>query len=259
MSVAAQRMVGKVALITGGAGGIGRAAALAFARNGAKIVVSDISQEGGDETVRLVREAGGEAEFIKADVAKDDEAAAIVRHAVEQYGGLDYAFNNAGIEGDIATAADYPVDSWRRVLEINLTGVFLCMRHQIPAMLERGGGAIVNNASILGLVGFTGTPAYSAAKHGVVGLTKAAAQDYATQGIRINAVCPGFIETAMVMERGVRAGHDKGTYEQLISAHPMNRLGKPDEIATAVVWLCSDEASFVTGYPLAVDGGYVSR
>lgn len=257
--MSSQSMAGKVALITGGGGGIGVETAVAFAKKGAKVVVSDVSEEMGQAAVQRVADAGGEAEFVKADVTKDAEVAAMVRFAVDTFGGVDYAFNNAGIEGDIGATADYPLEAWARVIDINLNSVFYCMRHEIPAMLERGGGAIVNTASILGLVGFQGTPAYSASKHGVVGLTKTAAQDYATQNIRINAINPGFIETAMVMERGVRAGHDTEMHDQLRAAHPMNRLGKPEEIAHAVVWLCSDEASFVTGYPLAVDGGYVSR
>lgn len=249
----------KVALVTGGAAGIGRATALAFARAGAKVLVADINAEGGQETVRLIRDAGGEAEFMQVDVTRDDQVAAMVQRAVELFGGLDYAFNNAGIEGTLAATHEYPEDAWQRVIDINLTSVWRCMKHEIPVMLERGGGAIVNTASILGLVGFANAPAYTASKHGVVGLTKAAAQEYAEKGIRINAVCPGFIETPMVMERGVQLGKDKAAYEQVAGLHPVNRLGKPEEIANAVLWLCSPEASFVTGYPLAVDGGYVSR
>lgn len=250
---------GKTALVTGAAAGIGRATALAFARAGARVVAADVDEVGGEETARLIREAGGECQFVKADVTKDEDVAKMVQTAVQQFGGLDYAFNNAGIEGELASTADYPDAAWQKVIDVNLTGVWRCMKHEIPAMLQRGSGAIVNNASILGLVGFAGAPAYTAAKHGVVGLTKAAAQEYATQGIRINAVCPGFIETPMVMERGVRAATDTAMYQQLVSLHPMGRLGKPEEIAEAVLWLCSPQASFVTGYPLTVDGGFVSR
>lgn len=250
---------GKVALVTGGAAGIGRATALAFARAGAKVVVADIAEAGAQETAQMINDAGGEAAWIKADVTKDEDVKAMVQLAVDRFGGLDMAFNNAGIEGALAPTHEYPEDAWQRVIDINLTSVWRCMKHEIPVMLERGGGAIVNTASILGLVGFANAPAYTAAKHGVVGLTKAAAQEYATKGIRINAVCPGFIETPMVMERGVAAGKDPAVHQQLRELHPMNRLGKPEEIAEAVLWLCSDKASFVTGYPLTVDGGYVSR
>jgi len=250
---------GKVAIVTGAAGGIGRATALAFAREGAAVLVTDINTAGGQETVRLIREAGGTAEFLQVDVTKDDQVAAMVRRAVELWGGLDVAFNNAGIEGVLAPTHEYPEEAWERVIAINLTAVWRCMRHEIPEMLKRGGGAIVNTASILGLVGFANAPAYTASKHGVVGLTKAAAQEYAELGLRINAVCPGFIETPMVMERGVQLGKDKAAYAQVAGLHPMNRLGKPEEIAEAVLWLCSPKASFVTGYALAVDGGYVSK
>ncbi len=250
---------GKVAIVTGASAGIGRATALAFAREGASVLVADINVAGGEETVRLIREAGGTAEFMQVDVTNDEQVAAMVQKAVEFFGGVDYAFNNAGIEGALAPTHEYPEEAWRRVIDINLTGVWRCMKHQIPEMLKRGGGAIVNCASILGLVGFANAPAYTAAKHGVVGLTKAAAQEYAELGLRVNAVCPGFIETPMVMERGVQLGKDKAAYAQVAGLHPMNRLGKPEEIAEAVLWLCSPKASFVTGYALAVDGGYVSK
>lgn len=250
---------GKVAIVTGAAAGIGRAAVLAFAKAGARVVAADVNEAGGEETVRLAGAAGGEARFVRTDVTRDEDVARMVQVARDAFGGLDYAFNNAGIEGQLAPTADYPEEAWLRVIDVNLTSVWRCMKHEIPAMLERGGGAIVNNASILGLVGFANAPAYTASKHGVVGLTKAAAQEYAPRGIRINAVCPGFIETPMVMERGVQAGVNRDVYDQLVGLHPLGRLGRPEEIAEAVVWLCSDGASFVTGFPLAVDGGYVSR
>lgn len=222
-------------------------------------MVADIAEAGARETAQMIQDAGGEAAWIKADVTRDEDVKAMVQLAVDRFGGLDMAFNNAGIEGALAPTHEYPEEAWQRVIDINLTSVWRCMKHEIPVMLERGGGAIVNTASILGLVGYANAPAYTAAKHGVVGLTKAAAQEYATKGIRINAVCPGFIETPMVMERGVAASKNPEVYQQLKELHPMNRLGKPEEIAEAVLWLCSDKASFVTGYPLTVDGGYVSR
>jgi NAD(P)-dependent dehydrogenase (short-subunit alcohol dehydrogenase family) len=205
------------------------------------------------------RAAGGDALFVRADVSNADEVRAMVTRAVEAYGGLDYAFNNAGIEGALAPTADYPDETWQRVLAVNVSGVFLCMKHEIPALRTRGGGAIVNNASILGLVGFATAPAYTAAKHGVLGLTKVTALEVAAEGIRVNAVCPGFIETPMVMERGVHLGSDRAACEQVAALHPMGRLGKAEEIAAAVLWLCSDGASFVTGEHLVVGGGYVTR
>lgn len=256
-------MKGKVALVTGAASGIGRATALAFARAGAKVLVADVQPKQGEAAAREIaddaRTAGGDALFVRADVSKADEIQAMVARAVEAFGGLDYAFNNAGIEGALAPTSDYPTDAWNQVIAVNLTGVFLCMKHEIPAMRARGGGAIVNNASILGLVGFAKAPAYTAAKHGVLGLTKATALELATEKIRVNAVCPGFIETPMVMQRGVRAGSDAAAYEQIAALHPMHRLGKSEEIASAVLFLCSDGASFITGEHLLVDGGYVAR
>lgn len=256
-------MRGKVALITGAASGIGLATALAFARAGARVALTDVRAEQVETAARDVaaaaRETGGDAIGIRADVAIADDVRAMVARTVEAFGGLDYAVNNAGIEGALAPTVDHPDEMWDRVLAVNLTGVFLCMKHEIPALRRRGGGAIVNNASILGLAGFANAPAYTAAKHGVVGLTKCTAQEVATENIRVNAVCPGFIETPMVMERGVHASSDRATYDQLAALHPMRRLGKAEEIATAILWLCSDGASFVTGTHLVVDGGYLSR
>jgi NAD(P)-dependent dehydrogenase (short-subunit alcohol dehydrogenase family) len=255
----ADQMDGKVAIVTGASAGIGRATALAFAREGARVVVADISVEGGEETVRLLEEAGGTGHFVKVDVTQSSQIEAMVNQTAERYDRLDYAFNNAGIEGELAPTAEYSEEMWNRVLAINLTGVWLGMKYQIPQMLKQGGGAIVNTASILGLVAFATASAYTAAKHGVVGLTKTAALEYADRGIRVNAVCPGFIETPMVMERGVQAGVNPEVYQQIADLHPIKRLGKPEEIAAAVVWLCSDAASFVTGVALNVDGGYVAQ
>lgn len=258
--MAEQQFSGKVALVTGAASGIGRACARLFAEGGASVIVSDVAAEGGEETVRLVEEAGGKAAFIKADVSNAGEVEALLSGTMETFGRLDCAVNNAGIEGLLAPTADYPEEAWNRVLAINLTGAFLCMKHEIPKMLEGGGGgSIVNMASILGLVGFANAPAYTAAKHGLVGLTKAAALEYATLGVRVNALCPGFIETPMVMERGVEAGTHPEVYEQISELHPIGRLGRSEEIAAAAVWLCSDAASFVTGHAMTADGGYVAQ
>lgn len=249
----------KVALVTGAASGIGRATALAFAREGTNVIVSDVAVQGGEETVRLIKEAGGEATFVTCDVSQSEEVKTLVTKAVDTYGRLDYDINIAGIEGTLATTADYPEDVWNKVIAINLTGPYLCMKYALPQMLKQGAGVIVNMASILGVVGFATAGAYTAAKHGLIGLTQVAALEYATQGIRVNAVCPGFIETPMVMERGLAAGSHSEVYQQIAILHPMKRLGKPEEIAAAVVWLCSEAASFVTGHTLIVDGGYTAQ
>lgn len=248
-------MQGKVALVTGAGSGIGRATAVAFAREGAQVVVSDIMVQGGEETVHLIQQAGGKAIFVKTDVSKAAEVEAMVVQAVSTYGRLDYACNNAGIGGPLLFTADYSEADWNRVIGINLTGVWLCMKYEIQQMLKNNGGVIVNMASILGLVGFAGSPAYVAAKHGIVGLTKTAAIEYATQNIRVAAVCPAFIQTPMV-EQGIT---DPAAMRQIEAMHPMRRLGKPDEVAEMVIWVCSDRASFVTGCPLLVDGGYVAQ
>jgi NAD(P)-dependent dehydrogenase (short-subunit alcohol dehydrogenase family) len=247
---------GKIALVTGGGSGIGRAASLAFAQEGAKVVVSDVVEKGGAETVQMIKAAGGESIFIKADVSKGAEVEALIKKIVDTYGRLDCAFNNAGIEGDMAATADCSQENWDRVIAVDLTGVWLCMKHQIPQMLKQGGGAIVNTASVAGLVGFSGLPAYVAAKHGVNGLTKTAALEYAKSGIRVNAVCPGVIQTPMV-DRLFKTQPQAG--EAIAALEPIGRLGKPEEIAQAAVWLCSDAASFVTGLPMAVDGGLIAQ
>jgi len=254
------RLDGKVALVTGGGSGIGRATALAFAHEDAKVVVADMAVEGGEATVRMIQEARGEALFLKADVSKAGEVQALVRRTVETYGRLDCAHNNAGVGVVPVPTADVTEAQWDSTININLKGVWLCMKYEIPQMLTQGGGVIVNTASILGLVGIPTAAAYVASKHGVVGLTKAAVLEYAQAGLRINAVCPGFIRTPMV-ERFVELASRDNPHitEQVTALHPLGRLGAPAEVAEVVVWLCSDAASFVTGHTMTVDGGYVAQ
>ncbi len=247
---------GKVGLITGGSSGIGRATALAFAREGAKVVVGNRRIAEGEETVRMVRAAGGEAILLRTDVTKAAEVEALVAKAVETYGRLDCAFNNAGITGDMARTADCTEENWDRTLAINLKGLWLAMKYEIRQMLKQGGGVIVNNASTAGLVGMRGGPAYSASKGGVVLLTRTAALEYAKMGIRVNAVCPGFIATPMTQDH-TRTNPDLEAWMKKVQ--PMGRLGTPEEVAETVVWLVSDAASFITGHPLAVDGGLVCQ
>jgi NAD(P)-dependent dehydrogenase (short-subunit alcohol dehydrogenase family) len=249
-------VVGKVALVTGASSGIGRATALAFAREGAKVVVADVTVEGGEETVAQVKKAGGEAIFVKTDVSKAVEVEALVAKAVATYGRLDCAHNNAGIAGNAKTIVDDTEDNWDRILAINLKGVWLCMKYEIAHMLKQGGGAIVNTASGAGLIGVRRGGAYVASKHGVVGLTKTAALEYAKAGIRVNCVCPGPIDTPMLQGIG---GSNQVVIERMVAAQPGGRLGKPAEIAEAAVWLCSDAASFITGLPMPVDGGYTAQ
>lgn len=249
-------LVGKVALVTGASSGIGRAAALAFAREGAKVVAADVTVEGGNETVTLIKRTGGEAVFVPTNVAKAAEVEALVNAAVSTYGRLDCAYNNAGISGKSQSVVDTTEENWDRIIAINLTGVWLCMKYEIPVMLKTGGGAIVNTASDAGLIGVKRTGAYVASKHGVVGLTKTAALEYAKQGIRVNAVCPGPIETPMLMKGADRFPQ---MIPKMVQAQPNGRLGKPEEIAEAAVWLCSDAASFVTGLAMPVDGGYIAQ
>ncbi len=251
----AGRLEGKATLVTGGASGIGRATALAFAREGARLVVTDVSPAG-EETAAQARALGAAATFERADVSLQADVDRMVARTVSLYGRLDYAFNNAGIEGAVAPLADYPQDVFERVIQVNLSGVWRCLRAEIPRMVHDGGGAIVNTASVAGLVGAAGFSAYVASKHAVVGLTKCAAIDYAQAGIRVNAVCPGVIDTPMVDRLAARAA---GVRDALVAMAPMRRLGTPAEIAEVVVWLCSDAASFVTGHALTADGGYVTQ
>lgn len=252
----AGRLDGKIALITGAGSGIGRASALVFAREGAKVAVADKLVDGGQETVRMVEAAGGTASFIKVDVSDAASVEAMVNATVETYGRIDCAYNNAGIEGQVAPTDSYADDMFDRVIAVNLTGVWLCMKYEIPRLLEQGGGAIVNTASGAGLIGVAGLSAYVASKHGVIGLTKTAALEYAKSGIRVNAVCPGLIQTPMV-ERLTADQPQLG--EALVAMEPVGRTGRPEEIAESVVWLCSDAASFVTGHAMSVDGGFVAQ
>jgi NAD(P)-dependent dehydrogenase (short-subunit alcohol dehydrogenase family) len=242
----------KVVLITGGASGIGEATAIKFANEGAKVVISDIQEDKGKQLVDKIKQKGADAIFIKADVSKEEDVRSLVKSIVDHYGRLDYAFNNAGIEGEQTPTHEATMDNFDKIMQINVKGVWMCMKYEIEQMLKQGeGGAIVNTASVAGLVGFPGLAHYTASKHAVIGLTRTAALDYGDQGIRVNAVCPGVIDTPMV-DRAF--GEDK---ETLSEQKPIGRLGQPEEIASAVFYLCSEEASFVHGHPLVVDGGYV--
>lgn len=250
------RLADRVVVVTGGAVGIGRATCLAIAREKAKVVVSDVDMHGGEETVAAVRKVGGEAVFVKTDVSEEREVEALMDRVVKDFGRIDGAFNNAGIEGDQAPSADCTLENFQRVLDINLRGTWLCMKHEIRRMLDRGQGAIVNNSSVAGLVGFPNLPAYVASKHGVIGLTRTAALEYAQRGIRVNAVCPGVIRTEMIDRI---TGEDPQTEEEFTALEPVGRMGRPEEVAEAVVWLLSDASSFMTGHPLAIDGGFTAR
>ena len=244
---------GKVAIVTGGGSGIGEACARTLAAGGAKVVVADYDAENGEKVADAIRSDGGDALFVATDVSRPEQAEAMVARTVEAYGRLDVAVNNAGVSGPLAPAGEYPLDGWARVIAINLSGVFYCLRYEIPALRAAGGGSIVNMASILGSVGFAGAPAYTAAKHGVVGLTKAAALDHAADGIRVNSVGPAFIRTPML---GVL---DEGRMAGITALHPAGRLGESQEVANLVAFLCSDDASFLTGGYYLADGGYTAR
>lgn len=246
----------KTALVTGGASGIGRATALALAEAGATVMVADLELAACEDTVAIIQAAGGTAAAHAVDVADEEAVAALVKATVQSFGRLDIAFNNAGIGGTTGKTHEYPSDDCQRVLDVNLTGVWYCMKYELREMLNQGSGAIVNTASVAGLIGMSGAPAYIAAKHGVVGLTKGAAMEYAKSNIRINAVCPGGVRTNMT-ETADKAL--PGFLDKLAKHEPMGRLAEPEEIASAVVWLSSDGASFMTGHAMAVDGGFVAR
>jgi NAD(P)-dependent dehydrogenase (short-subunit alcohol dehydrogenase family) len=251
-----ERLEGKVTLITGGTSGIGRVAAVVFAKEGAKIAVSGRNSDEGEKTVAMVKEAGGECIFIKTDVSKTEEVQNMVNLTVQTYGRLDCAFNNAGVGPLYAPLADYPEEAWDNIINIDLKGVFLCMKYEIPQLLKNGKGTIVNNASTTSIVGLIHRGAYVAAKHGVVGLTKVAALDYATQSIRVNAVCPGWTQTPMIEAVWER---DPAAKEWQQSLSPMSRHATSEEVAEAALWLLSDSSSFTTGHSLLVDGGWVVR
>ena len=246
----------KVGIITGAGSGIGQATALIFAAEGARVVVSDVNEAGGAETVARIKAAGGDAIFVRCDVAKGTEVDALIKACVKHYGRLDCAFNNAGISGRMANTVMCTEENFDRNIAVNLKGVWLCMKAEIQQFLDQGsGGAIVSTASVAGLVAAAMAPAYGAAKHGVNGLTKSAAIEFAKKNIRVNSVCPGLIETPMV----AATGSDSKLIESMIAAEPVGRMGQPTEIGQAVAWLCSDRASFVTGHCMAVDGGYVAQ
>jgi NAD(P)-dependent dehydrogenase (short-subunit alcohol dehydrogenase family) len=243
---------GRVALVTGGASGIGRATGLAFAQAGTRLMLADIDEIGGAESVALIEAGGGEAHFLPTDVSQPAQVAALLAATIATYGQLDFALNNAGLAGVRAKTADYPEAEWQRLVAVNLSGVWSCMRYEIPPMLRQGRGVIVNLASVAGLVGFPGYSAYAATKHAVIGLTKTAALEYIRQGIRVNAVCPAFTDTPMLAKM---IAETPAFQERLVAAVPARRLGTPAEVAAAVLYLCSDEAAFITGQTLTLDGG----
>ena len=253
----AKEFEGNVALVTGGGSGIGRATALAFAREGAQVVIGNRNVQRGEETVGMIQKAGGTASFKRTDVLVARDIEALVNYAVSEYGGLDFAFNNAGIEGAVALLTEQTEENYDAVMDVNVKGVWLSMKYEIPRMLERGGGSIVNCSSVAGLIGFPNMAPYFASKHAVIGLTKTAALEFSSKGIRINAVNPAIIETEMVDR--IAAGFGMNKEADMVPLHPIGRLGRPEEVAEAVVWLCSGKSSFVTGHSLIVDGGFTAQ
>lgn len=245
---------GKVAIVTGGAFGIGKATAIEFAKHGANVVIADVVED--NETLDAITKAEGNAIFVKCDVSKENEVKAMVKATVGHFGRLDFAFNNAGIEGLASSTTDCSNENWDRTINVNLKGVWLCMKHEIPEMLKTGNSAIVNCASIAGLVGFPNLPAYTASKHGLIGLTKTTAFEFAKAGLRVNAICPGVIKTPMIDRF---TGKKKEAEQQFIAGEPIGRMGKPEEVASVVIFLCSDGASFITGHAMAVDGGWIAQ
>jgi len=248
---------GKAAVVTGAGMGIGRDTARILAAQGAAVMCADVNLDAAAGVVKLITDAGGQAAMVKTDVSDPKQCEEMVAATVKAFGGLHLAVNNAGISGGPLKTATHPIDDWRRIISVNLDGVFYSMRYEIPAMLETGGGSIVNVSSILGLVGFESSPAYTAAKHGVVGLTKTASIELAQQNIRVNSVNPGFIMTPMQTNQGVNTGDE--TYNYIAAKHPMNRFGNPQEVAYGIAWLLSDEASFLTGISMPIDGGYTAQ
>ncbi len=251
-----KRFENKTVLITGGGSGIGLACATRMATEGANVVIADINEHGATEAVKNIIAQGGKASYIHCDVAQAEDCKKAIDHAICTYKKLDYAINNAGVGGESNLVADYSLEGWQKIMDINLNSVFYCMKYEITAMLQTGGGSIVNMSSILGHVGFASSSGYVSAKHALLGLTKNAAIEYALKNIRVNAICPGFIETPLLTNAGIQDGNE--LYNYIASLHPMKRMGKAEEVASASLWLLSDEASFVTGTHLLVDGGYTS-
>ena len=250
-----QDLKGKVAIVTGGASGIGEATALLYASHGASVVISDIHEEAGNKVVAQIKQNGGDALFVKADVSRAEDCETLAKKTVEAFGRIDIAFNNAGIGGEAHPVADMSIQGWNKIIAVNLSSVFYCMKYQLQQMVKQGSGAIINNSSILGAVGFANSAGYVAAKHGVIGLTQNAALEYSVKGIRVNAVGPAFINTPLLSD----AGMDDNAKQMLVQLHPIGRLGESKEVAELVVWLSSDKASFVTGSYYAIDGGYLAR
>lgn len=252
----AYQFTNKVAFVTGAATGIGRASAIAYAQNGAQVCMVDVNIDEALKTLSMIKENGGVGHFIKCDVSSSEQVEGAIKETMQKFGRIDFAFNNAGIEGKQGSTADCTEENWDKVINVNLKSIWLCMKYQIPYMLKQGGGAIVNCSSIAGIVGFQGSPAYVASKHGVIGLTKTAALEFAKQNIRVNAISPGVIHTPMI-DRYVKG--DSKLTQALSAGEPIGRMGEPNEIASAALWLSSDQSSFVTGHTLVVDGGWVAQ